>query len=356
MMIFCNIWRSLFFVLYLLQKQIAMDNTGEIIIYQTEDGATKLDVKVENETVWLTIDMMAELFQRDKSTISRHIKNIFEEGELDYNSVVAKNATTAADGKTYQVDYYNLDVIISVGYRVKSKRGTQFRIWATQRLKEYIIKGFVIDDERLKGNAGGNYWKELLDRIRDIRSSEKVLYRQVLDLYATSVDYDPKSDTSIEFFKIVQNKLHYATHGHTAAEVIYERADADKPFMGLTTFSGEMPLKKDIGIAKNYLTETELKVLNNLVSGYFDLAELNAIEHRPMYMEDYVKQLDTILSSSNRQVLQGAGKISHQQAMKKAETEYKKYQLNTLSPVEKAYLESIKSTEKEVKTAVRKKR
>lgn len=356
MMIFCNIWRSLFFVLYLLQKQIAMDNTGEIIIYQTEDGATKLDVKVENETVWLSIDMMAELFQRDKSTISRHIKNIFEEGELDYNSVVAKNATTAADGKTYQVDYYNLDVIISVGYRVKSKRGTQFRIWATQRLKEYIIKGFVIDDERLKGNAGGNYWKELLDRIRDIRSSEKVLYRQVLDLYATSVDYDPKSDTSIEFFKIVQNKLHYATHGHTAAEVIYERADADKPFMGLTTFSGEMPLKKDIGIAKNYLTETELKVLNNLVSGYFDLAELNAIEHRPMYMEDYVKQLDTILSSSNRQVLQGAGKISHQQAMKKAETEYKKYQLNTLSPVEKAYLESIKSTEKEVKTAVRKKR
>ncbi|MBQ4409080.1 MAG: virulence RhuM family protein [Bacteroidales bacterium] len=333
-----------------------MDNTGEIIIYQTEDGATKLDVKVENETVWLSIDMMAELFQRDKSTISRHIKNIFEEGELDYNSVVAKNATTAADGKTYQVDYYNLDVIISVGYRVKSKRGTQFRIWATQRLKEYIIKGFVIDDERLKGNAGGNYWKELLDRIRDIRSSEKVLYRQVLDLYATSVDYDPKSDTSIEFFKIVQNKLHYATHGHTAAEVIYERADADKPFMGLTTFSGEMPLKKDIGIAKNYLTETELKVLNNLVSGYFDLAELNAIEHRPMYMEDYVKQLDTILSSSNRQVLQGAGKISHQQAMKKAETEYKKYQLNTLSPVEKAYLESIKSTEKEVKTAVRKKR
>ena len=333
-----------------------MENTGEIIIYQTEDGATKLNVKVENETVWLTIDMMADLFQRDKSTISRHIKNIFEEGELDYNSVVAKNATTAADGKTYQVEFYNLDVIISVGYRVKSKRGTQFRIWATQRLKEYIIKGFVIDDERLKGNAGGSYWKELLDRIRDIRSSEKVLYRQVLDLYATSVDYDPKSDTSIEFFKIVQNKLHYATHGHTAAEVIYERADADKPFMGLTTFSGEMPLKKDIGIAKNYLTETELKVLNNLVSGYFDLAELNAIEHRPMYMEDYVKQLDTILSSSNRQVLQGAGKISHQQAMQKAEAEYKKYQLNTLSPVEKAYLESIKSTEKEVKKAVRKKK
>ena len=357
MMIFYNIWRSLFFVLYLLQKQIAMDNTGEIIIYQTEDGATKLDVKVENETVWLTIEQMSQLFGKSRSTINEHILHIFEEGELKEEDVVRKiGISDFSQTVTKPTNHYNLDVIISVGYRVKSKRGTQFRIWATQRLKEYIIKGFVIDDERLKGNAGGNYWKELLDRIRDIRSSEKVLYRQVLDLYATSVDYDPKSDTSIEFFKIVQNKLHYATHGHTAAEVIYERADADKPFMGLTTFSGEMPLKKDIGIAKNYLTETELKVLNNLVSGYFDLAELNAIEHRPMYMEDYVKQLDTILSSSNRQVLQGAGKISHQQAMKKAETEYKKYQLNTLSPVEKAYLESIKSTEKEVKTAVRKKR
>ena len=357
MMIFCNIWRSLFFVLYLLQKQIAMDNTGEIIIYQTEDGATKLDVKVENETVWLTIEQMSQLFGKSRSTINEHILHIFEEGELNEEDVVRKiGISDFSQTVTKPTNHYNLDVIISVGYRVKSKRGTQFRIWATQRLKEYIIEGFVIDDERLKGNAGGNYWKELLDRIRDIRSSEKVLYRQVLDLYATSVDYDPKSDTSIEFFKIVQNKLHYATHGHTAAEVIYERADADKPFMGLTTFSGEMPLKKDIGIAKNYLTETELKVLNNLVSGYFDLAELKAIEHRPMYMEDYVKQLDTILSSSNRQVLQGAGKISHQQAMKKAETEYKKYQLNTLSPVEKAYLESIKSTEKEVKTAVRKKR
>lgn len=264
-----------------------MNNYGEIIIYQTDDGLTKINVNMQEETVWLSLDQMAELFQRDKSTISRHIKKIFEEGELQRNSVVANFATTAADGKVYNVDYYNLDVIISVGYRVKSQRGVQFRIWATNVLKEYMIKGFAMDDERLKGNAGGNYWKELLDRIRDIRSSEKVLYRQVLDLYATSVDYDPRSDESVKFFKIVQNKLHYAAHGHTAAEVIYERADAEKPFMGLTSFSGELPALKDIGIAKNYLQENELKILNNLVSGYFDLAEINAIEHKPMYMHDY---------------------------------------------------------------------
>lgn len=266
-----------------------MNNYGEIIIYQTDDGLTKINVNMQEETVWLSLDQMAELFQRDKSTISRHIKKIFEEGELQRNSVVANFATTAADGKVYNVDYYNLDVIISVGYRVKSQRGVQFRIWATNVLKEYMIKGFAMDDERLKGNAGGNYWKELLDRIRDIRSSEKVLYRQVLDLYATSVDYDPRSDESVKFFKIVQNKLHYAAHGHTAAEVIYERADAEKPFMGLTSFFGELPALKDIGIAKNYLQENELKILNNLVSGYFDLAEINAIEHKPMYMHDYVK-------------------------------------------------------------------
>ena len=277
-----------------------MNNYGEIIIYQTDDGLTKINVNMQEETVWLSLDQMAELFQRDKSTISRHIKKIFEEGELQRNSVVANFATTAADGKVYNVDYYNLDVIISVGYRVKSQRGVQFRIWATNVLKEYMIKGFAMDDERLKGNAGGNYWKELLDRIRDIRSSEKVLYRQVLDLYATSVDYDPRSDESVKFFKIVQNKLHYAAHGHTAAEVIYERADAEKPFMGLTSFSGELPALKDIGIAKNYLQENELKILNNLVSGYFDLAEINAIEHKPMYMHDYVKQLDMVLSSGNR--------------------------------------------------------
>lgn len=328
---------------------MTMNKFGEIIIYQTEDGITKLNVNMKDETVWLSLDQMAELFQRDKSTISRHIKNIFEEGELIRDSVVANFATTAADGKTYQVDYYNLDVIISVGYRVKSVRGTQFRIWANSVLKEFLIKGFAMDDERLKGNSGGNYWKELLDRIRDIRSSEKVLYRQVLDLYATSVDYNPKSEESIRFFKIVQNKLHYAAHGHTAAEVIYERADADKPFMGLTSFSGELPALKDIGIAKNYLKEDELKILNNLVSGYFDLAEISAIEHRPMYMSDYVSQLDLVLSSGNRKLLTDSGVVSHEKAIKKAREEYRKYQAVTLTPVEEEYLKSIKETAKEVK-------
>ena len=326
-----------------------MSDFGEIIIYQTEDGLTKLNVNMKNESVWLSLDQMADLFQKNKSTISRHIKNIFEEGELVRDSVVANFATTAADGKTYQVDFYNLDVIISVGYRVRSVRGTQFRIWANSILKEYLIKGFAMDDERLKGNGGGNYWKELLDRIRDIRSSEKVLYRQVLDLYATSVDYNPKSEESIRFFKIVQNKLHYAAHGHTAAEVIYQRADAEKPFMGLTSFSGELPALKDIGVAKNYLQEDELRVLNNLVSGYFDLAEINAIEHRPMYMSDYVSQLDSVLSSGNRNLLVGAGSVSHDQAIKKAKEEYRKYQAVTLTPVEEEYLKSLKETAKEVK-------
>ena len=326
-----------------------MENKGEVVIYQTEDGLTKLEVNLQDETVWLSIDQMAELFQRDRSVIGKHIRNIFKEGELVKDSVWAKFAYTASDGKDYNVDFYNLDVIISVGYRVKSLRGTQFRIWANSVLKEYIIKGFAMDDERLKGNGGGNYWKELLDRIRDIRSSEKVLYRQVLDLYATSVDYNPRSDESIQFFKIVQNKLHYAAHGHTAAEVIYERADAEKPFMGLTAFSGDFPTAKDIGVAKNYLKEDELKILNNLVSGYFDLAEINAIEHKPMYMSDYVEQLDSILTSGNRKLLEGSGKVSHDEAMKKAKTEYRKYQEITLSPVEEEYLKSIKGVEKEVK-------
>jgi hypothetical protein len=329
-----------------------MDNRGEIIIYQTEDGLTKINVNLQNETVWLSLDQMAELFQRDKSTISRHIKNIFIEGELVRESTVANFATVQNEGDRQverNIEYYNLDVIISVGYRVKSFRGTQFRIWANSVLKEYIIKGFAMDDERLKGNSGGDYWKELLDRIRDIRSSEKVLYRQVLDLYATSVDYDPKSETSIQFFKIVQNKLHYAAHGHTAAEVIYERADAERPFMGLTSFAGELPALKDIGIAKNYLNEDELKILNNLVSGYFDLAEISAIEHRPMYMSDYVEQLDSILVSGNRKLLKGSGTVSHDQAMKKANEEYRKYQEITLSPVEEEYLKSIKGISKEVK-------
>ena len=325
---------------------------GNIIIYQTEDGLTKIDVSMQDETVWLSLDQMAELFQRDKSTISRHIKNIYTEGELIKESTVANFATVQNEGGRQverNIEYYNLDVIISVGYRVKSIRGTQFRIWATSVIKEYMIKGFALDDERLKGAGGGTYWKELLDRIRDIRSSEKVLYRQVLDLYATSVDYDPKSPESIQFFKIVQNKLHFAAHGHTAAEAIYERADAEKPFMGLTSFSGEIPALKDIGIAKNYLSEDELKILNNLVSGYFDFAEISAIEHRPMYMSDYISQLDSILTSGNRKSLTGAGKISHDQAMKKAKEEYRKYQQETLTPVEKEYLKSIKGIEKKAR-------
>ncbi len=317
-------------------------NNGEIVIYQGKDGLTKIDVKMENETVWLTLEQMANLFDRNKSTISRHLKNIFEEEELIRDSVVANFATTAADGKTYQVDYYNLDVIISIGYRVKSIIGTHFRQWATQRIKEYMIKGFTMDDERLKNLGGGSYWKELLDRIRDIRSSEKVLYRQVLDLYATSVDYDPKSTESITFFKIVQNKLHFAAHGHTAAEVIFERADSEKPFMGLTSFSGNMPTAKDIKIAKNYLEADELKVLNNLVSGYFDFAEIQAMRKRPMYMNDYITQLDNILGSTGEKPLTDAGKISHEQAMEKAMSEYRKYQEKTLTEVEKAYLETIK--------------
>ena len=329
-----------------------MDSFGEILIYQTEDGLTKLDVRMEDETVWLTQQQMAELFQTSRTNVVDHIKNIYEEDELDENSTCRKFRQVRMEGNrqvTRELPFYNLDMIISLGYRVKSSTATHFRKWATQRLKEYIIKGFTIDDERLKGNGGGNYWKELLDRIRDIRSSEKVLYRQVLDLYATSVDYNPKSDESIQFFKIVQNKLHYAAHGHTAAEVIYERADANKPFMGLTSFSGELPALKDIGVAKNYLKEDELKILNNLVSGYFDLAEINAIEHKPMYMIDYVEQLDSILTSGNRKLLEDSGKVSHDEAIKKAKAEYRKYQEITLSPVEEEYLKSVKGLEKEVK-------
>ena len=295
---------------------------------------------------------MSELFQTSRTNVVEHIKHIYEEGELDEISTCRNFRQVRKEGNrevTRQIPHYNLDMIISLGYRIKSVIATRFRQWATQRLKEYMIKGFTIDDERLKGNGGGNYWKELLDRIRDIRSSEKVLYRQVLDLYATSVDYNPHSEESVTFFKIVQNKLHYAAHGHTAAEVIYQRADAEKPFMGLTSFAGELPALKDIGIAKNYLEENELKVLNNLVSGYFDLAEINAIEHKPMYMDDYVKQLDSVLSSGNRKLLNGAGSVSHKQALEKAKAEYRKYQEITLTPVEKAYLESIKEVSKEVK-------
>ena len=331
-----------------------MDDHGELIIYQTDDGLTKINVRFEEETVWLTQAQLCDLYQTSKSNISEHIKHIFSEGELEESQVVRKFRTTAADGKSYNMSFYNLDMIISLGYRVKSIVATRFRQWATARLKEYIIKGFALDDERLKGHGGGDYWKELLDRIRDIRSSEKVLYRQVLDLYATSRDYDPSSPESIQFFKIVQNKLHYAAHGHTAAEVIYERADAEKEFMGLRSFSGEFPVKRDVGIAKNYLNEDELRVLNNLVSGYFDFAEIAAIEHRPMYMADYVKQLDAILSSGGRKLLKGAGTVSHAEAIEKAHSEYKKYQQKTLSPVEEAYLSSLRAAEKEVKAETKK--
>ena len=323
-----------------------MKEKNNIVIYQLEDGKTKIDVKLEDETVWLSQQQMADLYDTTKQNISLHIKNIFDEEELIENSTVKEFLTVQKEGNRKverKVKYYNLDMIISLGYRIKSKVATNFRRWATERLKEYMIKGFTMDDERLKGNGGGNYWKELLARIKDIRSSEKVLYRQVLDLYATAVDYNPKDSKSIEFFKIVQNKLHYAAHGHTASEVIYERADSDKPFMGLTTFSGDLPIMSDVVIAKNYLTEEELKILNNLVSGYFDFAEIQAIRHNPMHMEDYIRQLDIILSSTGEKLLVGAGTVSHNKAIEKAKVEYKKYQVKTLSPVEKEYLETLKA-------------
>lgn len=322
------------------------NNTQEIIIYQTDDGAVKIDVQMADDTVWLSLDLMAELFQRDKSTISRHIKNIFNEGELSHDSVVANFATTAADGKTYQVEYYNLDVIISVGYRVKSQRGTQFRIWATKRLNEYIRKGFTLDDARLKKLGGGGYWKELIERIRDIRSSEKVFYRQILDIYATSIDYNPKAEISIEFFKRVQNKIHYAVHGQTAAEVIVSRADAEKEFMGLTTFEGDRPHLKDAVIAKNYLNENELRAMGQIVSGYLDFAERQAERQQTMTMSDWAMHLDKILTMSGEKLLQGVGQVSHQQAIEYATNEYKKYQQRTLSQVEKDFLDNIKTLPK----------
>lgn len=311
------------------------------IIFKTEDDKVEVDVRFQDETVWLTLDQMSTLFDRDKSTISRHIKNIFDEGELSKSSVVANFATTASDGKTYQVDYYNLDVIISVGYRVKSLRGTQFRQWATMRLNEYIRKGFTMDDERLKNLGGGGYFKELLERIRDIRASEKVFYRQVLDIYATSIDYDPRAEISVEFFKKVQNKIHYAVHGQTAAEVIYSRAAAEKEFMGLTTFKGDKPRLQDAVVAKNYLNEKELRALGQIVSGYLDFAERQAEREQVMTMADWAAHLDRILTMGGEQLLQGAGSISHEQAIDKARDEYKKYQARTLSDVERAYLDCI---------------
>ena len=325
------------------------ENKTNLIMYTTEDGVTKIQATFDNDTVWLSIDQMAELFQRDKSTISRHIKNIFEEGEYISDSVVANFATTAKDGKTYQVDYYNLDVIISVGYRVKSLRGTQFRIWAMQILKEYMQKGFALDDNRLKELGGGNYFDELLERIRDIRSSEKVFWRKVLDIYATSIDYNPSAESSVAFFKQVQNKMHWAAHKHTAAEIIYERADSDKQNMGLTSWNGRQIKKTDVEIAKNYLSEKELDALNKIVTAYLDIAEVRALDHEPMYMKDWLETIDDYLKMTRREILSTAGRISHEQALDKAHEEYKKFKAkerDQISLVEKHFLESIGELDK----------
>jgi len=322
---------------------------SSLLLYQTEDGQTKIEVRLQDETVWLSQAQLCELFDKDKRTISDHIQNIFKEGELFEESVVRKFRTTASDGKNYQVMHYNLDVIISVGYRVSSHRGTQFRIWATQRLKEYLIKGFTLDDERLKRGGGGNYFNELLARIRDIRSSEKVFWRKVLDIYATSIDYDPKTEGSKQFFAVVQNKMHWAAHGHTAAEVIYSRANAGKTNMGLTSWSGKKPRQTDTEIAKNYLSEEELKVLNLIVSLYLDFAELQALSLIPMSMKDWIAKLDDFLRMASRDILSHAGKISHEEALDKARMEYSKYQQQTLeapSLVEQHFLETIKEFEK----------
>ena len=319
-----------------------MQDNGNIIVYVDDNGKPQVDVRFQDETVWLTQAQLVELYQSSKANVSEHIKNIFDEGELDKNSVVRNFRTTASDGKNYEVNYYNLDMIISLGYRIKSNIATKFRIWATDRLREYITKGFAIDSERLKNLGGGNHWKELLDEIRDIRSSEKVLYRQVLDLYSTAEDYDPKTDQSQKFFAIVQNKLHYAAHGNTAGEVIYYRVDSDKPFVGMANFKGKQPTQAEAMVAKNYLSQKELKVLNNLVSAYFDIAEINAMEEKPMSMADHLRELDTILSSTGRKLLDNAGKISAKQAKEKALAEYRRYKAKNLSGVEEDYLRELK--------------
>ena len=331
-----------------------MRDNGNIVVYVDDNGQPQVDVRFQDETVWLTQAQLVELYQSSKANVSEHIKNIFDEGELDKNSVVRKFRTTASDSKNYEVNYYNLDMIISLGYRIKSNIATKFRIWATDRLREYITKGFAIDSERLKNLGGGNHWKELLDEIRDIRSSEKVLYRQVLDLYATAEDYDPKTDQSQRFFAIVQNKLHYAAHGNTAGEVIYYRVDSDKPFVGITNFKGKQPTQAEAMVAKNYLSQKELKVLNNLVSAYFDIAEINAMEEKQMRMADHLRELDAILSSTGRKLLDNAGKIiSTKQAKEKALAEYRKYKAKNLSGVEEDYLENIKKTAKKLKGKIK---
>lgn len=325
---------------------------GLFLLYQTPDGESKIEVKLQDDTVWLSLDQMAELFQRNKSTISRHIKNVLEEGELLADSTIANFATVQNEGKRHverQITYYNLDMIISVGYRVHSYRGVQFRIWATKVLKDYIVKGFALNDDLLKRAGGGNYFDELLARIRDIRSSEKVFYRKVLEIYALSIDYDPRVEMTQKFFKTVQNKMHYSVHGHTAAEIIYERADAQKDFMGLTTWSGAMPTKPEAEIAKNYLTQAEITSLNRIVSLYLDFAEMQAEEHRPMYMKDWINILDDFLRISRKDILTHAGKISAKLAKEKADTEYDKFKertKNDLSPVEIHFLENFERERK----------
>lgn len=326
--------------------------TGEILFYKTEDGKVNLEVHLEDDSVWLNQAQMSELFQTTKQNISLHIRNIFNEGELKEISVIKDYLTTAEDGKKYKIKYYNLDVIISVGYRVKSIRGTQFRIWATQRLREYIIKGFTMNDDLLKRAGGGNYFDELLERIRDIRSSEKVFWRKVLEIYATSIDYDPSTEASQLFFQTIQNKMHWAAHGHTAAEIINIRADAAKPFMGLTSFMGNKPHKSDITVAKNYLSHDELDLLNRIVSSYLDFAEIQALKRRPMYMKDWIKKLDDFLRLGEHDILTTAGTISHNEAIAKALSEYKKYKqrtANDVSPVEQHFLDSIEETGKKIK-------
>lgn len=320
-------------------------NENKVIIYTANDGKTRIDVKLEEETLWLTQAQMCELYQTSKSNVSEHIKHIFEEGELNKESVVRNFRTTAADGKEYIVSHYNLDMVIALGYRVRTIIATRFRQWATERLKEYIVKGFTIDDERLKKLGGGSYWKELLERIRDIRATEKVLYRQILEIYATSIDYDPRAQVSQDFFKKVQNKIHYAIHGHTAAELIVERADAEKDFMGLLTFKGNHPTLNEAKTAKNYLNEKELRAMGQLVSGYLDFAERQAEREQVMTMSDWAAYLDRILTMSGEQLLQGSGSVSHEQAMEHATTEYRKYKQRTISDAERDYLFSIKSIE-----------
>ena len=324
---------------------------NEIIIYTGDGGEPIIDVRIEGETVWLTQVQLAELFGTTKANISIHVKNLFEEGELTREATVKEYLTVQKEGDrevSRLIEHYDLDLIISLGYRIKSQIATHFRQWATARLREYIIKGFTMDDERLKGTSGGQYWRELLERIRDIRSSEKAIYRQVLDLYATSMDYDPNGPESIKFFKVVQNKLHYATNKKTAAETINERADAEKDFMGLTTFAGVLPIRTEVGIAKNYLTEEELFRLNRMVSAFFDLAEIKAQERTPMRMADWVKELDKFAENYGKGVLKDAGSVSHKDALEKAHKEYLKYQAKTLSPVEETYLETLKTAQKKV--------